>query len=138
MFELLKRLIRWILFAIVVFLLIFLIIKLVNRNKTSVNELKNGTKVVDTVKIKDSNSTTNNSTKTNDSSRTVTIDNNANENKDNTKKETTTTQQTTTTTTVVNTPDTATKDDLFIIFGIAVIGSGIFYVYKNRNLLESN
>ena len=157
MFELLRRLIRWILFAIVVFLLIFLIIKLVNRNKTSINKLKNGESVVDTIKIKDDSSKTgetvtvdNNSNDKNSSSSNTTTDNNTTTNNNTTTSNTTKTNNTTTTnnstttsnnsttSTVVDTPNTATKDDFLILFGLSVVGSGIYYIYTKRNLIEIN
>jgi len=121
--EFIRKLIRWIIFIILVVLLILLIIKLANKNGTAkktkkvldkgVTEIKKSTKDVITIKEKDTNK------------------------KDTTKKEETTKEDNNvvTSTLEVNTPDTGSASYLYIL-GIAIMGTGTYYIFRNRELKD--
>ena len=118
--DIIRKLIRWIIFIILVVLLILLIVKLANKNGTAkktkkvldkgVTEIKKGTKKATT---KDKDTTKKEEVK-----------------KEETKKED---NNTITSTIEVNAPDTGSNSYLYIL-GIAILGTGTYYIYRNKEL----
>lgn len=113
MLELIKRLIKWIIIIILFIILIIFIVGLVKKADSSKNT-KVYKPVIQTIKNgdKDTDYVNNND----DSINNVEVYQNDNQ------KEL---------------PDTASpRDSLLIIIGTIVLGSGCFFIYKNRNITD--
>lgn len=117
--EIIRKLLRWIIFIIIVVLLILLIIKLANKNGTAKKTKKVVDTGVQTIKknTKDLKVTTKSKkTKKEETTNNTTVENNI-----------------VTSTLEVNTPDTGTTSYLYIL-GVAILGSGTYYIYRNRKV----
>ena len=111
--ELIRKLLRWIIFIVIVVLLILLIVKLANKNKTATKTKKIMDSGVETIKkgtkkIKKETEDENMQEITNTDSVTSTL--------------------------VVDAPDTGSSAH-GILLGIIVVGSGIYYIYRNKKLI---
>ncbi len=120
--EIIRKLLRWIIFIIIVVLLILLIIKLANKTGTAKKTKKVVDTSVQTIKknTKDLKVTTKKkkkTTKTTTETNTTTEENNS----------------IVTSTLEVDTPDTGTTSYLYIL-GVAILGSGTYYIYRNRKV----
>ena len=113
MVDLIKTILKWIIIAIIIFLLIFLISKVVNKD----TKKKAATSEVKTIHQDNSYE------RSIQDKEPVVIDDTYNDNSTNQ-------------TAVVNTPDTATKEELSIWFGIIILGIGCYYVYSKRKLIK--
>ena len=118
MLELIKRLIKWIIIVILFIILIIFIVGLVKKADSSKNT-KVYKPVVQTIKDnaeEDYNNVKNNVINKNNDDNNVEVYQNDNQ---------------------AELPDTASpRDSLLIIIGTIVLGSGCFYIYKNRNITD--
>lgn len=113
--EFIRKLIRWIIFIILVVLLILLIIKLVNSNGSAKKTKKAVDTSVETIK---KNTITKEKDKENNKTTSEEIEN----------EEINMTLE-------VETPNTSSNGYLYIL-GILVLNSGIYYIYKNREIKD--
>lgn len=111
--EIIRRLIRWIIFIIIVVLLILLIIKLVKKNDTSKK-----TKEVINSGVKTIKKNTDKLTPTKKTEEKTSVNEEI---------------VPTTSTLEVTAPDTGSDSYLYIL-GIAIVGSGICFIYRNREI----
>jgi cytoskeletal protein RodZ len=121
MLELIRRLIKWIILVIIFIILIILIIGLVKKSNTTKNTKVYKPVVQNTINNDEYYSTKNNNSNTN----TNNSNNNSNE------------IEVTENNNQAELPDTASpRDLLLVVIGTAILGSGVFYIYKNRNITE--
>ena len=116
MFELIKRMLKWIIIAVLIIILIIFIVGLVKKTDSPKKNLNPG---VQTIKSGERNNTI--IVNDNNDNETV-VDTDSNDNDDPYTAEL---------------PDTASAaDGIFAIIGIVIVGSGFYFIYKNNKVAE--